>query len=66
MSIHELEDLLACPREHLEFSLWYLKEKNWITRTDNGRYTITAHGVEQAEAAEILCPREDRLLPSAN
>ena len=65
MSVHELEDLLGCPREHLEFSFWYLKEKNWIARTDNGRYSITANGVEQAEAVEILCPRDDRLLPSA-
>ena len=30
---HELERLSGCPREHLEFHLWYLKEKGWIGRT---------------------------------
>jgi curved DNA-binding protein len=66
MSIHEFEDLLGCPREHLEFSLWYLKERGWIGRTDNGRYSISAAGVEQAEAGELMGAREDRLLPSAS
>ena len=54
LTLHELEDLLGCPREHLEFSLWYLKENGWIARTDNGRYSITARGVEQAEAEDVL------------
>lgn len=49
MTLHELEDLLGCPREHLEFSLWYLKENGLITRSDNARYTITAKGVDYAE-----------------
>lgn len=62
MSVPELEDLLAVPREHLEFSLWYLKEKNWISRGDNGRHAITASGVEQAETNELSLAREDRLL----
>jgi len=49
MTIHELEDLLGCPREHLEFSLWYLKENALIVRADNGRYAITVKGVDWAE-----------------
>lgn len=64
MSLPELEDLLAIPREHLEFSLWYLKERGWIVKSDNGRQTITAAGVEQAEATEIPWARADRLLPA--
>ncbi len=63
MSLAELEDLLAIPREHLEFSLWYLKERGWIAKSDNGRQAITVAGVEQAEATEIPWAREDRLLP---
>ena len=50
MTLHELEDLLGCPREHLEFSLWYLKENGLITRSDNARYSITAKGVDHSEA----------------
>lgn len=66
MNLHELEDLLGCPREHLEFSIWYLKENGLITRQDNGRLAVTAKGVdwaEQEEAAEKL--RADRLLQAA-
>lgn len=50
MTLHELEDLLGCPREHLEFSLWYLKENGLIARSDNARYAITAKGVDYSEA----------------
>jgi hypothetical protein len=46
MNLHELEDLLGCPREHLEFSLWYLKENSLVTRMDNGRFAVTAKGVD--------------------
>ena len=66
MNLHELEDLLGCPREHLEFSLWYLKENGLITRMDNGRFAVSAKGVdwaEQEEAAALL--RADRLLQAA-
>lgn len=62
MTIHELEDLLGCPREHLEFSLWYLKENAYIIRSDNGRYTITAKGVDRAEAEESSRLGNDRLI----
>ena len=54
-------------REHLEFSIWYLKENGLITRMDNGRLAVTAKGVdwaEQEEAAERM--RTDRLLEAAN
>ncbi|HEX5228966.1 MAG TPA: DnaJ domain-containing protein [Bryobacteraceae bacterium] len=67
MNLHELEDLLGCPREHLEFSIWYLKENGLIARQDNGRIQVTAKGVdwaEQEEAAEKL--RADRLLQAAH
>jgi hypothetical protein len=67
MNLHEIEDLLGCPREHLEFSIWYLKENGLVTRMDNGRLSVTAKGVdwaEQEEAAERL--RTDRLLEAAH
>jgi DnaJ-domain-containing protein 1 len=67
MNLHELEDLLGCPREHLEFSLWYLKENGLVVRMDNGRFAVTAKGVdwaEKEEASERM--REDRLLPAVS
>ena len=44
----ELERLSGCPREHIDFHLWYLKEKGWIARMENGLMTITANGVDEA------------------
>jgi len=49
LTILEMEDLLGCPREHLELSLWYLKESGRITRGDSGRYVLTAKGFETLE-----------------
>jgi curved DNA-binding protein CbpA len=46
----ELERLLGCPAEHLEFHLWYLKEKSWIGRTENGMFAITVEGVDRANS----------------
>jgi hypothetical protein len=67
LNLHELEDLLGCPREHLEFSLWYLKENGLVVRQDNGRFAVTAMGVdwaEKEEASERL--RADRLLAASS
>jgi curved DNA-binding protein CbpA len=44
----DLERLSGCPREHLEFHLWYLKEKGWIGRLENGMLAITVEGVDRA------------------
>ena len=65
MTLHELEDLLRCPREHLIFSLWYLRENNCILRGDNGRVSITAKGVDLAEVPAPWSQREDHLLAPA-
>ncbi|PBB84127.1 J domain-containing protein [Mesorhizobium sp. WSM3876] len=46
----ELERLSACPREHLEFLLWYLKAKGWIARIENGMFAITVDGIDRANA----------------
>lgn len=49
MTIHSFEELLGCPKEHLEAALWYLKGKGFVQRTDGGRYTLTVNGFEEAE-----------------
>lgn len=64
VSLRELEDILDCPREHLEFGLWYLRESGCISRADNARYFITAKGVDQAETSGAWVPSKDRLLTS--
>ena len=47
---NELERVSGCPREHLEFHLWYLKAKGWIARLENGMLAITVEGVDRANS----------------
>jgi curved DNA-binding protein CbpA len=47
---HELERLSGCPREHLEFHLWYLKAKGWIARLEDGMLAITIEGVDRTNS----------------
>ena len=65
MDAREFEQLLGVPREHLEFSLWYLREQGLITRGDNGRYQITVKGVDRAEQADVAWIKADHLLEAA-
>jgi hypothetical protein len=64
LTLRELEDLLGCPKEHMEFAVWYLKESGLIARGDNGRYQITIKGVDAAESASGLSVSQ-HLLPAA-
>jgi curved DNA-binding protein CbpA len=50
MGLRDLLDLLGIPREQLEFSLWYLKEGGYLSRTDSARHSITLKGVELIES----------------
>jgi hypothetical protein len=65
MNIQLIEELLGCPREHLQAALWYLKAKNYVRRGDNGRYSITIAGFEEAEAQRFVPVRADRQLPAS-
>ncbi len=45
----DLETMLGRPREHLEFTIWYLLQKKLVQRDDMSRLVITADGVEHLE-----------------
>jgi curved DNA-binding protein len=65
ISMFELEELLGIPREHLEFTFWYLKENGLVLRGDNNKYQITIKGVDHAEEhAAAWLAGEQRLLPA--
>ncbi len=49
MSILEFETLMSMPREHLMFTLWYLKEKGFIRQDEASDFVITAQGVDEVE-----------------
>lgn len=59
-----LEKTLGCPREHLEFPLWYLKARGWIERLDTGQYAITVDGIDKVTTGDFEM-RADRLLPES-
>jgi hypothetical protein len=56
MNIYEFEDLIGCPREHLDSALWYLRGKGYILRSDSGRFTITIPGFDEAESQAAAEP----------
>jgi hypothetical protein len=45
----DLEKMIGRPREHLEFTSWYLIQKKFVQRTDNALLVISADGVEYLE-----------------
>jgi curved DNA-binding protein CbpA len=46
----DLEKLIGRPREHLEFTIWFLVQKKFVTRSDGSMLQITVEGVEYLEA----------------
>jgi len=61
LTVRDFEDMLGCPREHLEFSLWFLKENKWIQRGDNNKFEITCLGVLKAEEGDQSNPLQTPL-----
>lgn len=45
----DLESLTGQPREHLEFTVWYLTKKGFVAREDNSKMSITVDGVDYLE-----------------
>lgn len=49
VSVLELEQTMTFPREHLLFTLWYLKEKELVRQDGSSDFVITAAGVDWVE-----------------
>lgn len=49
MSLLEFENLMSFAREHLMFTLWYLKEKGLVRQAEGSDYVITSAGVDWVE-----------------
>ncbi len=60
LGVLHFEQDLGCGEGDLEFHLWYLTEKGWVERTENGAYAITVDGVDKVTQGVVL--RADRLL----
>jgi curved DNA-binding protein CbpA len=45
----EMETLIGRPKEHLEFTIWYLMQKKWVVMDDKSRLLLTVDGAEHLE-----------------
>ena len=50
ISLLEFETVMSFPREHLEFAIWFLREKEYIRAGNHSDYLISAIGVEYLES----------------
>jgi len=50
LSVLEIEQVMFIPREHLYFTVWYLKAKRCIQQDDRSSLMITAEGIDFLEA----------------
>lgn len=62
LSLFDLELMMSIPREHLEFTAWYLREKGYVRRDDRSELTITAEGIDYVEKRQQDSPLLRRLL----
>lgn len=62
ISLMELERSMGFPRDYLDFTTWYLKSKEYITKADNATFTLTVQGVDFVESNREQIPVLQRLL----
>ena len=61
----DLEELIGQPREHMEFTVWYLTQRGLITRGEQSRLMITVQGVDYLEE-NYASTLQQRRLPKAS
>jgi curved DNA-binding protein CbpA len=64
VSLAEIELRMGFPRDYLEFTMWYLQKKSYITGADNAKYTLAAEGVDFVESQRANIPVLHKLLTS--
>jgi hypothetical protein len=62
LSLAEAESRMGFPRDYLDFSIWYLKNKKYITVGDSSSLALTALGVDYVETNCASIPILNRLL----
>jgi len=64
VSLAEVEMRMGFPRDYMEFTMWYLQKKGYISRADNSAFTLTAEGVDFVETQRENIPTLNKLLTS--
>jgi curved DNA-binding protein len=62
VALAEIEARMGFPRDYLDFTMWYLQKKNYVTRADNSDFTLTAAGVDFVETQRADIPVLNKLL----
>jgi curved DNA-binding protein CbpA len=66
VSLAEIEMRMGFPRDYLDFTIWYLQRKGYISRADNGDLALTVDGVDFVEAERLQIPVLNKLLTSGS
>jgi curved DNA-binding protein CbpA len=62
VSLTDIEMRMGFPRDYLDFTMWYLRSKNYIAMADNASSAITALGVDFVESNRVNTPVLNKLL----
>jgi curved DNA-binding protein CbpA len=65
LSMLEFESKMSVPREHLMFTMWYLREHNCLRQDEASDYVITGEGVDYVESHMPANKLIQRLLKAA-
>jgi curved DNA-binding protein len=50
LSLLDMENIMAFPRERLLFAIWYLRAKRYVVQDDRSSFIISADGVDYLES----------------
>jgi curved DNA-binding protein len=66
VSLADMEERMGFPRDYMDFTLWYLQKKGYVTKADNAQYALTAEGVDFVESQRIDFPNLNKMLTSGS
>jgi hypothetical protein len=66
VTLAEIEERMGFPRDYLDFTMWYLNKKGYISKADNAQFTLTAEGVDYVEEQRANMPTLNKLLTSGS
>ena len=66
VELHEIESRMGFPRDYLDFTIWYLVKKGYVTRGDSAQCALTADGVDFVEKERGNIPVLNKLLTSGS
>jgi len=64
VGLGEIESRMGFPRDYLDFTIWYLTKKGYVTKGDNAQLALTADGVDFIESQRANLPVLNKLLTS--